>query len=211
MIGGTRMLIALQGFLLGLSYVAPIGMQNLYVINSAVSLGRQRALGVALITIFFDIALAVACYFGIGAIIDSSSFLKGVILLVGSCTVIYIGQGIFRSKPKLETVDVQKSTARVIRDCFVVTWLNPQAIIDGSLLLGSFRATLSADLSHLFILGVCIASATWFLSLSTITSTFKGILNENILSIINKVCGSVVVFYGIKLLIQFIGLYIPMS
>ena len=29
-----------QGFLLGFAYLAPIGMQNMYVINSAMGMGR---------------------------------------------------------------------------------------------------------------------------------------------------------------------------
>lgn len=32
----------LQGFLLGLAYLAPIGMQNMYVINSAMRMGRLK-------------------------------------------------------------------------------------------------------------------------------------------------------------------------
>lgn len=48
----------LQGLALGLAYVAPIGMQNLFVINSALTQPRWRALLTALIVIFFDITLA---------------------------------------------------------------------------------------------------------------------------------------------------------
>ena len=36
--------ILLQGFLVGLAYVAPIGMQNAYVINSAAKLKKSKAL-----------------------------------------------------------------------------------------------------------------------------------------------------------------------
>lgn len=50
----------LQGLTLGLAYVAPIGMQNLFVINSALTQPRWRALLTALIVIFFDITLAMA-------------------------------------------------------------------------------------------------------------------------------------------------------
>lgn len=42
----------LQGLALGLAYVAPIGMQNLFVINSALTQTRLRALVTALIVIF---------------------------------------------------------------------------------------------------------------------------------------------------------------
>lgn len=56
-----------QGLTMGLAYVAPIGLQNLFVINSALTQSRHRAFLTALIVIFFDISLALACFFGIGA------------------------------------------------------------------------------------------------------------------------------------------------
>lgn len=58
-----------QGLAIGLAYVAPIGMQNLFVINSALAQPRRRALLTALIVTLFDVSLAFACYFGIGAVI----------------------------------------------------------------------------------------------------------------------------------------------
>lgn len=61
------MLYFLQGLTMGLAYVAPIGLQNLFVINTALSASRPRAFGTAAIVIFFDITLALACFFGIGA------------------------------------------------------------------------------------------------------------------------------------------------
>lgn len=42
----------LQGLLMGLAYVAPIGVQNLYVINTALTQPRSRALLTALAVIF---------------------------------------------------------------------------------------------------------------------------------------------------------------
>ena len=63
----------LQGLTIGLAYVAPIGMQNLFVINSALTQPRRRALLTALIVIAFDISLALACFFGIGALVEPDS------------------------------------------------------------------------------------------------------------------------------------------
>ena len=57
----------LQGLTMGLAYVAPIGLQNLFVINSALTHTRKCALLTALIVIFFDVTLALACFFGVGA------------------------------------------------------------------------------------------------------------------------------------------------
>ena len=45
---------------MGLAYVAPIGLQNLFVINSALTHTRKCALLTALIAIFIDVTLALA-------------------------------------------------------------------------------------------------------------------------------------------------------
>lgn len=198
----------IQGFILGLSYVAPIGMQNLYVINTAVAMSKRRAYEVALITIFFDISLSIASFFGIGVLMDKFYFLKLSILFLGTIIIFYIGISLIKSEPKLSNneVNVNIPLYQVITVCFTVTWFNPQAIIDGSLLLGSFRASLPAYASQFFIAGVCMASFIWFTSLATAFSIFKSIFNENILRKINIICGGVVICYGAKLGYSFIKL-----
>lgn len=55
-----------QGFILGLAYVAPIGLQNLFVINTALTKKLKRALMTALVVIFFDVTLAFASFYGVG-------------------------------------------------------------------------------------------------------------------------------------------------
>ena len=157
----------LQGFLMGLAYVAPIGVQNLFVINSAITQKRSKALFIALIVIFFDVTLAFACFFGIGYLIDKLEWLKLIILLVGSVIIIYIGQGLLRSKSELKkNDDMNIPLLKAITSACVVTWFNPQAIIDGTMMLGAFRATLSSEAGIYFILGVTSASFCWFMGLS---------------------------------------------
>ncbi len=132
-----------QGLTMGLAYVAPIGLQNLFVINSALTHTRRRSLLTALIAIFFDVTLALACFFGIGAVMQRYEWLQMVILLVGSLIVLYIGVGLLRSK--VEEIDRSKSVSSIqktITSACVVTWFNPQAIIDGTMMLGAFHVTL---------------------------------------------------------------------
>jgi len=201
--------VLLQGFLLGLAYVAPIGMQNMFVINTAATKTRLQAYQVALTTVFFDVALAIACFFGVGLLIDKFEMLKYFIMAAGSIAVIYIGYSLLKSTPTMdESVDINKPYIKILWTCFVVTWLNPQAIIDGSLLLGGFRASLPPEFSYLFILGVCLASGTWFLGLATVVGTAKKVINEQVLKVINVVCGSVIIIYGIKLGMSFFKLII---
>ena len=190
---------------MGLAYVAPIGLQNLFVINSALTQKRSRVYITALIVIFWDISLGVACFLGAGALMQALPWLQKVILGLGSLIVIYIGIGLLRSKASLEGGrDVNVPIWKLISSAFVVTWLNPQAIIDGTLLIGAFRASLPAGSAAAFILGFTSASVLWFSALSVIVSLLRERFGEKLLNIINKICGAVIIFYGVKLLYSFI-------
>ena len=197
--------IYLQGLTMGLAYVAPIGLQNLFVINSALTQRRSRVYLTALIVIFWDISLGVSCFLGAGALMQAVPWLQKVILAVGSLIVIWIGIGLLRSKASLEGGrDVNVPVWKLITSAFVVTWLNPQAIIDGTMMLGAFRATLPAGTDVPFICGFGSASAIWFLTVSTLVSLLGSKFNEKVLNVINKVCGAVIIFYGLKLLYSFV-------
>ena len=197
--------IYLQGLTMGLAYVAPIGLQNLFVINSALTQKRSRVYLTALIVIFWDISLGLSCFLGAGALMQALPWLQKVILAVGSLIVIWIGIGLLRSKASLEGGrDVNVPVWKLITSAFVVTWLNPQAIIDGTMMLGAFRASLPAGTDAYFICGFGSASILWFLTLSTVVSLLGSKFNEKVLNIINKVCGAVIIFYGLKLAWSFI-------
>ena len=201
------MSIYLRGLTMGLAYVAPIGLQNLFVINTALTQRRSRVYLTALIVIFFDITLGLACFLGVGALMSALPWLQKVILGIGSLIVIWIGIGLLRSKASMEGGrDVNVPMWKVISSACVVTWFNPQAIIDGTMMLGAFRASLPAGTDAFFIGGFASASILWFLGISTVISLFSAKFNEKILNIINKVCGAVIIFYGYKLLWSFLQL-----
>lgn len=202
--------IYLQGLTMGLAYVAPIGLQNLFVINTALTQPRKRVYATALIVIFFDVTLGLACFFGIGALMQASVWLEMAVLLVGSLIVVWIGIGLLKSKEEsLDTgKDVNIPIAKVVTTACVVTWFNPQALIDGSMMLGAFKATLPAGTDLFFVGGFASASIIWFLSISTIISLFSARFTPKTLHIINVVCGAVIIFYGLKLLWNFIQLVI---
>ena len=202
--------IYIQGLTMGLAYVAPIGLQNLFVINTALTQPKRRCYLTALIVIFFDVTLGLACFFGIGAVMSASPWLEMAILLVGSLIVIWIGQGLIRSKDTLDTsTEVNIPIAKVITTACVVTWFNPQALIDGSMMLGAFKATLPEGTDFFFVGGFASASVIWFLGISTLISLFSAKITDKVLRIINIVCGIVIIFYGLKLLWSFIQMVIP--
>lgn len=200
----------IQGLILGFAYVAPIGTQNLFVINTALTQKRRRVLATAGIVAFFDITLAAACFFGVGAIISASKWLQMGILGVGSLVVIWIGIGLVRAQASMESdTDVNIPITKVIWSAFVVTWFNPQALIDGTMLLGAFRAAMPGAAGMLFITGVCLASLSWWFGMSTIVSLLRTKVSDKALRIVNIICGLIIIFYGLKLVWNFVQLAFP--
>ncbi len=193
----------LQGLALGLAYVAPIGMQNLFIINSALTQTRLRALVTALIVIFFDVTLALACFFGIGLVMQKYPPVQLGILLLGGLVVVYIGVSLLKSSVRQIGGAQQMPLGKTVWAACVVTWFNAQAVIDGTMLLGAFKATMNHAQSLHFLFGVISASCLWFISLALIVSLAGSLITPRTLNLINKICGTVIIIYDIKLFWHF--------
>lgn len=193
----------LQGLALGLAYVAPIGMQNLFVINSALTQTRWRALLTALIVIFFDITLAMACFFGIGLIMQKYPPVQLGILLLGGLVVVYIGISLLKSSVRQIGSAQQMPLGKTVWAACVVTWFNAQAVIDGTMLLGAFKASMTEAQSLHFLFGVLSASCLWFVTLAMVVSLAGSLVTPRVLGVINKICGAVIAIYGLRLLWHF--------
>lgn len=242
----------IQGLTMGLAYIAPIGMQNLFVINSALTRTRRNALITALIVICFDMALSLSCFFGIGALMQAHPWLENIVLGLGGLVVIRIGLGLVLPSRKAGKSDgtgvhgtgtntptgttdgvttgtvatatgtaafgssAATATAQVpdkhlgtrgllntIGTACAVTWFNPQAIIDGTLMLGAFAATLNAQQTAPFITGVETASVLWFFGVTLLVNAFAHKFSPKIIDVLNRVCGGVITLYGVKLLVDF--------
>ena len=193
----------LQGLALGLAYVAPIGMQNLFVINSALTQTRLRALVTALIVIFFDVTLALACFFGIGLVMQKYPPVQLGILLLGGLVVVYIGVSLLKSSVRQIGGAQQMPLGKTVWAACVVTWFNAQAVIDGTMLLGAFKASMTEAQSLHFLFGVLSASCLWFVTLAMVVSLAGGLVTPRVLVVINKICGAVIAVYGLRLLWHF--------
>lgn len=193
----------LQGLALGLAYVAPIGMQNLFVINSALTQTHLRALVTALIVIFFDVTLALACFFGIGLVMQKYPPVQLGILLLGGLVVVYIGVSLLKSSVRQIGGAQQMPLGKTVWAACVVTWFNAQAVIDGTMLLGAFKASMTEAQSLHFLFGVLSASCLWFVTLAMVVSLAGSLVTPRVLGLINKICGAVIAVYGLRLLWHF--------
>lgn len=192
----------LQGLLIGLAFVAPIGMQNIYVFNNGLSYKLSRALLYTFFVWFFDGLFCFAAFYGIGALISKNHLLKLVIMLIGGALTVYVGYTIIRSANQRAVTGQTDpiSVKKAIMNAIVVSWANPQALIDGTMMLGASRGTLTTAESVFFIIGVVTSSFIWDMGMTSAFNLLRQRMSGKFLIAINLISGLIVFGYGLFLI-----------
>ena len=196
-------MIYLRGILIGSAFVAPIGMQNIYMFNNALSNKMSKALLYNFLVWFCDALFSFAAFYGIGALISANEIVKIIVMLVGGALTSYIGFNIIRSaKQTAIGSDSKKQTLKqALMTALIVSWGNPQAMIDGTMMLGASRATLTFEQSILFITGVVTASFIWDHGITIGFNLLRDKLPKKFLLAINLISGIIVAVYGLYLIL----------
>ena len=196
-------MIYLRGILVGFAFVAPIGMQNIYMFNNALSNKMSKALLYNFLVWFCDALFSFAAFYGIGALISANEIVKIIVMLVGGALTSYIGFNIIRSaKQTAIGSDSKKQTLKqALMTALIVSWGNPQAMIDGTMMLGASRATLTFEQSILFITGVVTASFIWDHGITIGFNMLRDKLPKKFLLAINLISGIIVAIYGLYLIL----------
>lgn len=86
----------IQEFMIGIASAAPIGLQNIFLFNNALSERPKKAFLITGIVWFFDAVMALLGFFGMGTLINTYQLVKLIIMFVGSLLVFYIGFSLLR-------------------------------------------------------------------------------------------------------------------
>lgn len=196
-------MIYLRGILVGFAFVAPIGMQNIYMFNNALSNKMSKALLYNFLVWFCDALFSFAAFYGIGALISANEIVKIIVMIIGGALTSYIGFNIIRSaKQTAIGSDRKKQTLKqALMTALIVSWGNPQAMIDGTMMLGASRATLTFEQSILFVTGVVTASFIWDHGITIGFNLLRDKLPKKFLLAINLISGIIVAVYGLYLIL----------
>jgi len=193
----------IKGLILGFSYTAPIGALNLYVIQAATHLPLRRSALVSALVAANDILLAAVCAFGMGFVLQKFPTLKTALLILGAGFLLNLGLSTVRSYKSAMHSEGNSakdlSICKIASSALVLTWLNPQALIDGSLLLGSSPITLGVKNFNTFFLGVILSSALWYFCLTLFVNFLKKRSGRKILSALNLACGLVLILLSMQM------------
>lgn len=193
--------VYLQGLLISIALVSSIGMQNLFMFNTAIANRLRRALVICCFVWLADTTLTVVAFLGMGALIERFAWLKMLILLVGGGIVVWMGVGIFRSANATTLANAAKPLP--LKEAWLGAWAvafaNPQAIIDTSVSFGAMRSTLTRGEVLPFLLGVLTSTLVWFFGVTLIIGGLRDRLPRRFLLWVNLISGAIVTIYGTTL------------
>ncbi len=197
--------VILQGMLIGFAYSAPIGMQNLYIFNNALSNRLSKAFLYASVIWLVDAVFSLIAFLGVGTLIMQNDFIKLAVMLIGGLIVSYLGGTIIRTANavQLNTIEQATTLGKVFVTALVLSFGNPQGLIDGSLMLGALRGTLADREVMPFYGGVILATAIWFTGITLAFNILRDRLSKRFLVWINLISGFIVLLYGLHLILEF--------
>ncbi len=171
-----------QGLALNLGLIVAIGAQNAFVLRQG--LQRQHVLTIAALSIILNVSLAVAGVYGVGFFISRSPTVKNVALWGGALFLLYYGFLSFKSAIRPKVLNANggmpngPTLGKIVASTLAFSWLNPHALLDNIVLIGSVGGQLSLPQRPFFLLGIFLAELLWFSALALFSHLLSSILKR---------------------------------
>lgn len=176
------LLAIFKGFTIGFGLIAPIGVQNSYILSQGIK--QNFHFTAATFCILCDLVLMSIGVFGGSALIHSNSIIAALLTWGGIIFLtiyggIFLKTAIFNQSQTVQTLAKPTSRVAVILTTLAVTLLNPHVYLDTIVIIGSISGQFAVTTEKLaFLLGTCLASVAWFYTLSASAAKFSPWLNK---------------------------------
>ena len=197
----------IEGILLGFSLLIPIGMQNMFIL-------RQGALGkhpfaAAFVSAVCDTILIVVGALGVGTAIATRPRIRRLTVIAGVLFIGWFGtkswMRVFQRRALLHDDDAPETgnLKTVVIASIAFSFLNPHAILDTTILLGSVAGQITEpSLRMSFTAGACIASWIWFFGLALFARLIRPFFHKPISGQILDTVVGVVMYWVVWMLIR---------
>ena len=172
---------AVQGFLLGISMIIPIGVQNAWLLKQGI--GRNHHISAAMVCVFCDAVLITFGVYGAGALLSENKLLLDIVTLGGVLFLSWYGWlslscALKPAKAVVFGEGSQDSLISVVLSTLALTIFNPHVYLDTVVILGGIGGQFEGEEQLAFALGTIGASVVWFLSLAAGAAKLAPILSS---------------------------------
>jgi threonine/homoserine/homoserine lactone efflux protein len=206
----TTLQLVLAGISIGVLMAAPIGPVNILVIQRAVSGGFWAGLAAGLGAVAGDGLLAAIAAFSVTAISNVMTAYAGWIQFIGGLLLVVFGLALLFTRSAL-TIPLDKKShllehTGIIPQTFFLTVTNPGAILGMAAMIGGLGSLIGGLTTYLeallLVAAVMGGSLLWWLGLSELIATIRHKLTESRLKLINRIAGTVLILFGLILLLD---------
>ncbi|WP_084127863.1 LysE/ArgO family amino acid transporter [Demequina sp. NBRC 110055] len=174
-------MIFLAGLGLGLSLIAAIGAQNVFVIRQGIR--REHVLAVIVVCAGSDAVLISVGTAGLGALIGAHAWVEtaarvGGALFLATYAVFSARRAWRGAEEGLRAADARvtgRGMWAAVGTTLAITWLNPHVYLDTVVLLGSVAGTYG-EAKWAFAAGAMVGSLAWFTALGYGARLLSGVL-----------------------------------
>jgi L-lysine exporter family protein LysE/ArgO len=187
----------LQGMILAIGLILPLGLQNVFIFNQgATQPNYRRVLPVLIVASICDSLLIAFAIGGVSLLVFGIPWVKTTVFLIGVVFLIYMGFVTWRAKPA--TLDPQQSASSAVDNPMTtkqqilftasVSLLNPHAIVDSVGVIGTASLSFGGGEKLMFAAACIFISWFWFFSLAFVGTLTKRLPNaRTILITLNKI------------------------
>ena len=187
--------------LLGIAYAAAPGVVNTECLRRGVTFGFHQAFLVQVGALAGDAVWAVIAFSGLAALAKTSSLLDAVGLL-GGLFLCKIAIDAFRGALRGRVNREGAGEASAIRTGLIFGLANPAALAFWSGIGGGVLAT-GGDTKIATLLGFLVAflagAVLWSIGFSSLASAGRRFARPRIFAVIDALCGTIIGFFGVRL------------
>lgn len=196
--------LLLKGFAVGFGIAVPVGPIGVLCIRRSLAQGPRAGIAVGMGAAVADAFYGAVAGFGLSAVSAQLLAVETALGIVGGLLLIAMGLRTVLAEPSHTPATVTGKTLwRAFLGTFVLTLTNPATILTFlAIYAGLGLATeLSAVGASVFVLGVLLGSAAWWLILANVAGSLRGHMNRDWMQTLNRLSGSLVLLFGLAVLL----------
>ena len=195
MVFGEKMIL-IKGILLGLAVVAPVGPIGLLCMNRTLRYGKKvgfiSGLGAATADLIYGCIAGLGLVTVMHVLMNYSTWINKA----GALFLIYIGIQTLNKKQENTAERTSYSLRSAYATTLMLTITNPMTIVFFLGIFAGMHIETNGLQSLIFVMGVFLGSALWWLTLSSMTSLLRKRMYRY-LSWINVISGIIIIIFGV--------------
>jgi L-lysine exporter family protein LysE/ArgO len=158
-----------HGIILAIGLIIPLGVQNFFIFSQGATKSKLiYVLPVILTASLCDAFLILLAVSGVSLVVINFLWMKTILVLLGTLFLLYMGFITWNAKPQKNTneIEEQKKIPRLISYTFMISLLNPHAILDTIGVIGTSSLNYQGSAKISFTIACVMVSWAWFFLLA---------------------------------------------